>query len=139
VRPTLERIAPKLRTFRDEEGRLLYDLPRAPRPDGELAAPVRFLPRYDELLIGYQHRDRVIAPAHRGAVYTKNAIVEAVVTVDGFAAGTWTVVRSTNEAVLRIAPFARLTPKDRVAVETEADALLAFLAPDATTVGVRVA
>ena len=139
VRPALERLAPKLRTFSDEKGRLLYDLPRAPRPDAEFAAPVRFLPRYDELLISYQHRDRVIAPGHRGAVYAKNAIVEAVVLVDGFAAGTWTLTRAKNEAVLRIAPFSPLATRDRVAVETEADALLTFLAPDATTVGVRVA
>lgn len=137
VRPALERIGPTLRTFSDEEGRRLYDLPRAPRPDAELAAPVRFLPRYDELLISYQHRDRVIAPSHRRAVYSKNAIVEAVVMVDGFAAGTWTVVRAKKEAVLRIAAFARLGPRDRVAVEAEGDALLQFLAPDATIAGVR--
>src|SRR5256886_4996570 len=93
VRPTLERMAPRLRSFSDEDGRLLYDLPRAPRPAGDLTAPVRFLPRYDELLISYQHRDRVIARAHRHAVYAKNGIVEAVVTVDGFAAGTWSLVR----------------------------------------------
>ena len=139
VRPTLERIAPRLRTFSDEEGRLLYDLPRAPRPDADRAAPVRFLPRYDELLIGYQHRDRVIAPAHRPAVYSKNGIVEAVVTVDGFAAGTWSLVRAKNEAVLKVSPFARLAPRDRVAIETEGDALLAFLAPEATVAGVRFA
>ena len=138
VRPALERLAPKLRTFSDEQGRLLYDLPRAPRPDAEFAAPVRFLPRYDELLISYQHRDRVIAPAYRRAVYSKNAIVEAVVMVDGFAAGTWSLVRVKKEAVLRVAPFKRLATRDRVAVEAEADALLAFLVPDATTVGVRV-
>jgi winged helix DNA-binding protein len=139
IRPTLERLGPKLSTFSDEEGRLLYDLPRAPRPDADLAAPVRFLPRYDELLISYQHRDRLIASAHRRSVYTKNAIVEAVVTVDGFAAGTWSVVRAKNEAVLRVSPFARLTGKDRVAVEAEAHALLSFVAPDATTPGVRFA
>jgi hypothetical protein len=139
VRPTLVRIAPQLRAFSDEEGRLLYDLPRAPRPEGDRAAPVRFLPRYDELLISYQHRDRVIAPAHRRAVYSKNAIVEAVVTVDGFAAGTWSVARAKNDAVLRISPFARLAPRDRVAIEAEGRALLAFLAPDTTTVGVRFA
>jgi hypothetical protein len=139
VRPTLERIAPQLRTFSDEGGRLLYDLPRAPRPDGDRAAPVRFLPRYDELLISYQHRDRVIAPAHRRAVYSKNAIVEAVVTVDGFAAGTWSLVRAKNEAVLRVSPFARLAPRDRVAIEAEGDALLGFLAPEAKAAGVRFA
>ena len=139
IRLTLERIAPKLRTFGDEQGRLLYDLPRAPRPGGEVTAPVRFLPRYDELLISYQHRDRVIAPAHRRAVYTKNAIVEAVVMVDGFAAGTWGLVRAKNEAVLQVAQFTRLAPRDRVAVEAEGVDLLLFLAPDARTVGVRFA
>jgi hypothetical protein len=139
IRPTLERLTPKLLTFRDEEGRLLYDLPRAPRPDGDLAAPVRFLPRYDELLISYQHRDRVIAPAHRRAVYTKNAIVEAVFMVDGFAAGTWSLVRAKKEAVLRISAFARPALRDRVAIETEGEALLQFLAPNETTFGVRFA
>lgn len=139
IRPTLERIAPKLLTFSDEDGRLLYDLPRAPRPGGDVAAPVRFLPRYDELLISYQHRDRVIAPAHRRAVHTKNAIVEAVFMLDGFAAGTWRQDRAKNEAVLAVAPFARLTSGHRVAVEAEGRELLSFLAPDAKTVGVRFA
>ena len=137
VRPTLDRIGPSLRTFSDEQGRLLYDLPRGARPSADAVAPARFLPRYDELLISYQHRDRVIAPAHRRAVYTKNAIVEAVVMVDGFAAGTWIVARAKAEAVLRIAPFARLAPKDRVAVETEGRDLLRFLAPDAKNSAVR--
>jgi winged helix DNA-binding protein len=139
IRPTLERMTPLLRTFSDEDGRLLYDLPRAPRPSADLHAPIRFLPRYDELLISYQHRDRVMAPAHRRAVYTKNAIVEAVVTVDGFAAGTWSLVRAKKQATLRVSPFARLAAKDRIAIEAEADALLGFLAPDATTTGVRFA
>jgi hypothetical protein len=139
IRPALERLAPKLRTFSDEEGRLLYDLPRGPRPSGDVAAPVRFLPRYDDLLISYQHRDRVIAPAHRRAVYSKNAIVEAVIMVDGFAAGTWTFVRAKEEAVLRVAPFARLAPRDRGAVETEGHSLLQFLAPGTRTVRVRFA
>ena len=139
VRPTLERLAPKLRTFSDEKGRLLYDLPRAVRPGADVPAPVRFLPRYDELLISYKHRDRVIAPAHRRAVYTKNAIVEAVFTVDGFAAGTWGLVRTKGEAILRVAPFARLPPRERAAVEAEGRELLSFLAPDATMMGVRFA
>jgi winged helix DNA-binding protein len=137
IRPTLERIAPKLRTFSDEQGRLLYDLPRAPRPDGDVVAPVRFLPRYDELLISYKHRDRVIAPEHRPAVYSKNAIVEAVVMVDGFAAGTWRLDRAKKEAALAIAPFARLAPRDRAAIETEGRGLLNFLAPDARSFAVR--
>jgi winged helix DNA-binding protein len=137
VRPILERMAPKLRAFTDEQGRVLYDLPRAPRPDGGVTAPVRFLPRYDELLIAYQHRDRLIAPVHRRAVYAKNAIVEAVVIVDGFAAGTWGLARAKDEAVLRISPFSRFGARDRVSVEAEGTSLLEFLAPDATRRGVK--
>ena len=131
VRPALERIAPTLRAFSDENGRLLYDIPRGPRPSGDVAAPVRFLPRYDELLISYQHRDRVIAPPHRRAVYSKNAIVEAVVMLDGFAAGTWTLARAKEEAVLRVTPFVRLAPKDRAAIGAEGEDLLVFLVPAA--------
>jgi len=139
LRPALEGIASKLLTFKDEAGRILYDMPRAIRPSPDVKAPVRFLPRYDELLIAYQHRDRLIAPAHRPATYAKNGIVEAVVLVDGFAAATWGLVRAKGEALLRIAPFARLARRERAAVEAEGHDLLGFLAPDATTVGVRFA
>ena len=57
--------------------------------------------------------------------------------VDGFAAGTWSLVRAKTDAVLRISPFARLAPRDRVPVEAEALELLPFLAPGAKTGGVR--
>ena len=138
IRPVLNRIAPSLRTFADERGRVLYDLPRAPRPDPERVAPVRFLPRYDELLIAYEHRDRLIAAPHRPAVYSKNAIIEAVFLVDGFAAGTWGLRRAKSEALLVVSPFGRLSPKDRAAVRDEAEVLARFLVPDATTIGVRL-
>jgi hypothetical protein len=139
VRPALERIAPKLARFRDDAGRLLYDLPRAPRPPAEARAPVRFLPRYDEVLIAYQHRDRLIAPQHRAAVYSKNAIVEAVVLVDGYAAGTWAFAGDTKEVAIRITPFGRLAPADRSAVIAEGERLGRFLAIEAATVAVRFA
>lgn len=138
IRPTLDRLAPRLRRFGDEAGRTLFDFPHGPRPDGDARAPVRFLPRYDELLISYQYRDRVIAPLHRPAIYAKNAIIEAVVLIDGFAAGTWGLESSKAEAVLRVAPFARLAPRDRIAVTEEGEPLARFLAPDAKTTGVRI-
>jgi hypothetical protein len=137
VRPALERLAPKLARYRDEAGRELYDLARAPRPDADTPAPVRFLPRYDEVLIAYQHRDRVIAQRYRPAVYSKNAIVEAVVLVDGFAAGTWAFARAKTEAVLRVTPFARFAPSDRTAIVAEGERLGRFLAPEAATIAVR--
>jgi hypothetical protein len=139
IRPVLERLAPSLRRFTDEQGHQLFDLPRAPRPSADLKAPVRFLPRYDELLIGYEHRDRVIAVKHRAAVYSKNAIIEAVFLVDGTAAGTWGAETTKSQAVVRIRPFGTLARADRAAALEEGESLARFIAPDAKTHGARVA
>lgn len=138
IRPILERLAPSLRVFNDEQGRTLYDLPRAPRPDAETPAPVRLLPRYDEVLIAYQHRDRVIAAKHRPAIYAKNGIIEATLLVDGFVAGTWSLARGRDDAVVRVAPFAKLRAADRAAALAEGERLARFLAPEARTHGAKV-
>jgi hypothetical protein len=139
IRPVLERLAPSLRRFSDEQGHQLFDLPRAPRPNADVRAPVRFLPRYDELLIGYEHRDRVIAARHRPAVYSKNAIIEAVFLVDGLAAGTWSLETTRADAVLRIRPFGTLARGNRAAALAEGKKLARFMAPEAKTHGARIA
>ena len=74
LRPTLEALAPKLRTFKDEAGRTLFDLPTAPRPAAGTRAPARFLPRYDEVLIAYQNRERIVSSKFRSALYAKNLL-----------------------------------------------------------------
>ena len=139
IRPALARLAPRLLTFRDESGRLLFDLPRAPRPPADTPAPLRFLPRYDEVLIGYEHRERVIRSPHRAAVYAKNAIIEATVLVDGEVAGTWELVRSKVDAVVRVHAFGRVARGDRAAVAEEGEKLARFLAPEARSHGARLA
>jgi winged helix DNA-binding protein len=139
IRPIVERLTPSLRLFSDEQGRTLYDLPRAPRPSGEAPAPVRLLPRYDEVLIAYQHRERIVAAKHRPAIYSKNGIIEATLLVDGFVAGTWSLVRGKDDAVVRVAPFAKLRPADRAAALAEGERLAAFLAPEARMHGAKVA
>lgn len=138
IRPSLERLAPRLRLFSDERGRILYDLPNGPRPDADSEAPVRFLPRYDEILIAYQHRDRLMDERHRSTVYAKNGIIEAVVLVDGFAAATWALVRLRDEALVRVTPFSRVGARERAAIVDEGTRLAAFLAPDAKSVGAKV-
>ena len=139
IRPSLERLTPRLERFRDEQGRALFDLKRAPRPSGETASAVRLLPRYEQILIAYQYRDRVIAPGHRPAIYSKNGIIEATFLVDGFVAGTWSVVRTKRDAVIALHPFARLAPADRTAALAEAERLARFAVPDANVHGARVA
>jgi hypothetical protein len=56
-----------------------FDLPGGPRPDGATPAPVRFLPRFDNLLIGYADRSR----------FGDVVIGKPTILVDGLVAGTW--------------------------------------------------
>ena len=133
----VEELRPKLRTFRDERGRELLDLPKAPRPDEEEEAPVRFLPEFDSLLLAFADRTRVIADEHRPLIYTKNLLVPATFLVDGFAAGTWKINRKKKLARLAVRPFGTLTKRARTALAQEGEALLRFVEEDAPAVSVE--
>lgn len=115
-----------LERLRDERGRELFDLPGAPRPGGDVPAPVRFLPDFDTLLLGHADRRRVLADGHQ--VTTKNLRVRATFLVDGFVAGTWQVKRTAKKATLQLSPF---VPVDVAELEEEAMRLLAFAEGDA--------
>ena len=136
--PAFEALRPKLRVFRDEQGRELFDLPRAPRPPASVPAPVRFLPDYDNLLLAHADRTRVIADEHRKRVATANLRILPTFLVDGRVAGTWSVERSRTTARLTVTPFARLARAARPAVEQEGRDLIAFCEPEAKVVEVRV-
>lgn len=124
VRPGLERL--ELRTFRDEEGRALLDLPRAPRPAADTPAPVRFLPKWDSSLLAYApaERTRILPEKFRVTVIRKNGDVLPTVLVDGLVAATWNVDRGR----LVIQPLRQLTRAERAAVDDEGERLLEFLA-----------
>lgn len=70
------------------EGERLYDLVDAPRPPAETPAPVRILAEWDNLLIGYADRSRLIDEEHRRQIFTPNGIMPATVLVDGRVAAT---------------------------------------------------
>jgi hypothetical protein len=112
-----------LRRFRDEQDRELYDLPRAPLPGPVAPAPVRFLPRFDNLVLAHADRTRVIADEHRRAVIHGGGMVEATFLVDGFVAGLWRV----EKGRVRIEPFEPLPRVWRGEVEDEAARLEAWL------------
>jgi hypothetical protein len=123
--------AAELERFEDENGRTLYDVPAAPRPDPETPAPVRFLPEFDNLLLAHAKRERVIADAYRPAVFTKNLRIKATYLVDGQVAGLWTAEKKRAVATLTLTPFAPVAKRVKTALEREGEALLRFLEPDA--------
>ena len=114
IEPALEALEP-LRRFRDERGRVLHDLPRAPRPPGEAPAPVRFLPRFDNLVLSHRDRTRVLPEEYRGAII-EGGWVKSTFLVDGFVAGVWSV----EQGRVLVEPFAPLPRTVRSEVDAEA-------------------
>jgi hypothetical protein len=117
----IERLRPGPRTFRDEHGRELVDAPRAPLPDPETPAPVRFLPEYDNVVLGHDDRSRIVSADTK--LWTE--VGWGHVLVDGFTAARWRAFL--DEGRLRIEPFRRLARAERADVEAEAHRLLTFL------------
>jgi hypothetical protein len=135
VRPGLERL--RLRTFRDEAGRLLYDLPRGPLPDSATTAPVRFLPKWDHSLLAYDDRTRILPKELQATVIGKNGDVLPTFLVDGVVGGLWAVERARDRAMLVLEPFAPLPRRVRGELEAEGERLLRWIEDDATSFVVR--
>ncbi|XVU23144.1 winged helix DNA-binding domain-containing protein [Actinoplanes sp. CA-054009] len=125
-----DRLRPELVTFRDEEGRELFDLPGAPRPDPDTPAPPRFLYDFDNLLLSHADRGRVVDVDYttQGFGYDVPEQPRSLL-VDGFVAATWRPTIDKQRAALTIRPFRALTAAERSEIETEGAALLDFLAP----------
>jgi hypothetical protein len=124
----IDRLRPKLVTFRDESGRALFDLPEAPRPDPAASPGIRFLPEFDNVLLAHGDRTRIISDDNRKRIYTVNGLVPGTVLVDGFVGGKWTIARRRGVATLIIEPFRKLSKNDRSAIIEEGSRLLSFAA-----------
>lgn len=119
----------ELVTFQAEDGRKLIDLPNAPRPDAGVAAPVRFLPKWDNLLLAYDRRERVLPEPLRKVVIRKNGDVLPTFLVEGVVAGVWDAPLK-GKAAMTLTPLVPLSARVRKTVEREAEQLLAWLRPD---------
>ncbi len=133
-----ERLGPRLRRFRDENGRELLDLPDAPRPDPDTPAPPRFLPEYDNLLLSHADRSRVVVDGRTVPLYPGNGGVRGELLVDGFWRANWAISRDGTGATLTIEPFRPLSKRDSTAVTREGLRLLAFAAAGADSHDVRI-
>jgi hypothetical protein len=134
VAGALESLEPRLRHLRDEDGRELLDLRRAPLPPADAPAPPRFLGRWDNVLIGYDRRARILPDAY--ADRKIGLAGDQVFLVDGLVAGIWVVERG-SAATIVLEALAPLPRRARRAVEDEADLLVRWHEPDADAHRVR--
>ena len=123
MRAVLERLRPRLATFRDERGRELFDLPDAPRPDAATPAPVRFLPEYDNVLLSHDDRSRFVLPDDRAALARVWAVGYGSVLADGLVSAAWRL----EPDGLVISHVPRLSKKTLASIAAEGRRLARFL------------
>jgi hypothetical protein len=129
LREVAERLRPRLRTFLDPDGKELLDLPGAPLPDPDTPAPPRFLPEYDNIVLGHADRTRIVPGDAIWKWEFPDPAFRSPLLVDGFVQAAWHLEQDRRSAILIVEPLAPLP--DPVAVEAEATRLLEFLAPEA--------
>jgi hypothetical protein len=101
VGDAFERLRPELRTFRDEQGRELFDIAGGPLPDADTPVPIRLLPQFDNALLAHADRSRIIPGEHRDGI-----VFEYTVLIDGFVRATW------SPKTFAITALDRLTKRD---------------------------
>lgn len=131
LREVVDALRPQLVTFRNEQGKELFDLPAAPRPDPETPAPVRFLPVYDNLLLGHADRSRFFAADTVVPPMPGNGRDTGALLVDGYLRGVWNIVRERDAAILQLERFPGLPEAAMAEVLAEGERLLAFVGHDA--------
>lgn len=122
---SIERLRPRLRSFRDEQGRELLDVDGGLLPDPATPAPPRFLPECDNVVLSHANRSRIVSAKHRRCVTAHKTFL-----VDGFVRGTWRIIRGPKVTTLVVTPLAPISREDRLAVAEEGAQLLTFAAGD---------
>jgi Winged helix DNA-binding domain len=134
VRAALEGLEAELVTFEDDDGRTLYDLPDAPRPDPDVPAPPRFLAAFDSALLAYpsDRRARIVPEPLRDLVYLrKNLQIRPSFLIDGQVAGIWSIDVRRREATLTLTPGGPISATDRAALVEEGERLVRWAEPEA--------
>jgi hypothetical protein len=91
---------------------------------------VRFLPEYDNVLLGFADRSRFGTDPRVAPLFAEQRIGLGAILVDGTVRGTWRVRRDRSTARMTIRMLDPLAPSDATAVDEEGAALLDVLADD---------
>lgn len=137
LREVVDGMADRLHTYADDDGRTLYDVPDAELADPDQPVPVRFLPAFDNALLGHKDRRRVISEEYRTKHAAEASAGVPMVLVDGFVQATWEWRWDDNELVVK--PLRSWTDDDAQAVLDEADRMAAFLTADDVEPAVTIA
>jgi hypothetical protein len=129
LREVTDRLGARLRTFTGPDGAELLDLPDASRPDADVPAPPRFLPEYDNLLLSYAERSRVIPHRRPVPLPPGHGATGGTLLVDGSWQADWKISQGSDRAVLEVRPFGPLGMARQDAVGAEGSRLLEFAAP----------
>jgi hypothetical protein len=112
-----------LRRFRDEYGKELLDLPRAPLPAADTPAPPRFLPVWDATLLVHCRRTQIVPEEYRPLIFNvKTPQSVNTFLIDGRVAGTWRY----EQGRVKLEPFEGVPRKSRRELDQEAKKLAAF-------------
>ena len=121
-------------SYRDDHGTELFDLPDQPLPPASTPLPVRLLARWDQPLLAYADRERIIPLEVQPLKLTLSG--DATVTVDGRVAASWRLQREGDAVKLTITPHVEIRRSAGGEIRAEAERTARFCEPDARTFGV---
>jgi hypothetical protein len=134
LRAVVDRLRPRLRTFRDEAGRELFDVEDGLLVDPDVPAPIRLLPQYDNIFLSHDDRSRILVEK----ITVPDLVWKGGVLVDGFISGAWRIRREKRQATMTIELVTPVTGAPRVELEEEAARVFAFVAPEIETRDVQI-
>jgi hypothetical protein len=134
LREVVDRLRPRLRTFRDEAGRELLDVGDGLLVDPDVPAPIRFLPQYDNIFLSHEDRSRILVKR----VTVPDLVWKGGVLIDGFISGAWRIRREKGRATMTIELAVPLAGAARAEIEAEGTSLFEFLAADADSRELRI-
>lgn len=108
---------------------MLYEQVIYLKPESEQRA-ARFLPRYDNYLLGYASRAFMVADKYAKRVHPGGGLIRACVLVDGEARANWKLEKRGKRQRILLEPFEELDAEQVALLAAEAEALGQFLNAD---------